>query len=381
MRHKRVAALLLAVLLLIGMAAPIATASVYFTMINSSAPEALQTSTMPFVRNGNIYVPLSSLRRVGLTAASSAGTVRLTLSRDSNVYVEFDLDAGTNVTNNGDSLSAAPVSRFGGLFFPVGSTGGARSGFASHFGINFHIVQTDPAPIVRLYNTGLGNMTHGAVLRDGEQLFGLSARYNTFTGNTEDEGEVGSATVTPPPPPPPPPTPPVTPPPDDEETPEVPTGPVALSFVGLTEETPALLGALRSTQISAGFFLTAEDVQAHPDLVRRLHGEGHRVGIFLTEDAEAEFIDASEALFEAARLRTVLVTAETAAVADEAEALGLVVYRAPILRRFFPAEGLGNLPGNLLLDSESVADHVLISLPGAMRSYALRVVSFVQSLI
>ena len=364
MKFKRSFCLLIAALLLIT-AVPLTTASgaVFFTMINSNAPETLQASTMPFTRSGRVYVPMSALGRLGVVSMVQPRAVRLSLSHDTDIYVHFDLDEGTAITNTGASMSVSPVYRFGTFFFPVGTTGSATGVLPAHFGVSFHIIHCEPAPIVRLYNQSVGSLTHDALLQNGAHLFSLQVRYNAFVGADD------------PPAPPIPPTggnPPVV-----DDTPDQPQAPVSLSFVGLTENTATLLDELRQSGIPAGFFLTAECALNHSDLVRRIHGEGHQVGIFLTEDAETAYLEASAALFAAARLRTVLVAAETPEIAQEAETLGLIVYDTPVRRYFYP-NGTTGLAGNLLLDKESVGTYTLNALPRLIRSGTYHVIRLVN---
>ena len=373
MARKRLLCLLFAALLLFT-TVPVASASsgVYFTMLNSNAPDALQSGTMPFVRNGNIYVPQSVLTRLGISVTRWTGGLLLS---SGDLYVMFDQENGSNTTSAGGSLSAAPLSRSGTNFFPVGSTGSATGALAAFFGINFQIVQTEPAPTVRLY-TALGPLSHAAVQRNGDSLFRLTYRYNTFTGNVTDEADNAAPDS-----PAQPPSDPITPDgaadsPDEPNNPAA--APVSLSFVGLTAETDALLDALRRTGIPAGFFVTAADALAYPDLVRRLHGEGHYLGIYLIEYAEAEYAAASQALFEAARLRTVLVAASARDVAREADDLGLVVFDSPV-RPIPNRDASAQLTGNLLLENNGNTQ-AISALPGIIRSNALRVVSFVSSL-
>ena len=362
MRCKRILSLCLGALLLLVLL-PVTTASggVYFTMVNSNAPDTLQESTMPVNRGGTIYVPLSVLGRLGVSSMRLPGEVTLFSSGNVAHYIHIDLEAGTAVTSAGNAISAQPVHRSGTMFFPVGSGSGA-SGLSSFFGINFRLIQSEPAPTARLYQQ-IGALSHNAVLQNGEVLFGLTQRYNTFVGTDAQappappqSGGDEPAAATPPP-----------------------AVPVSLSFVGLSEETGALLDALYAEQIPAGFFLTAEDALTHPDLVRRLHGEGHQVGIFLGEDAKTDYAEASAALFDAARLRTVLVAAEDAETQQEAEALGLIVYETP-LRREISTSGANVPGGNLLLDSESVGMETLRNLPGVIRGGAFRVVRFVHAI-
>jgi|GEM_PF-2892341 len=366
MIRKRLICLLLVILLLLAIAPVASAADVYFTMVNSNAPDTLQAGTMPFVRNGNVYVPASVFGRLGIGFIQQSDMLWLTLSRDTSVYIRFDLDEGTATTSAGGSVSATPVSRSGTFFFPVGTTGSAAGPVSNHFGINFQFIQTEPVPTVRLYNTAIGTMGHSTVRLNGDLLFGLTARYNAYVG-IPSNGPEGQ-----------PPTPgngggPATP-----DEPSAPAGPVSLSFIGLSDATDTLLDALHLARIPAGFFVTAEDAYTHPDLIRRLHGEGHQVGIFLTADAEEEYQKASEALFEAARLRTVLVAASTQTVAQQANDLGLVVFDSNT--RQMPSAAVERLSGNLLLDNANGNAGALAALPGIVRGNALRVVSFLSSL-
>ena len=391
MTCKRLLCLLLAALLVLSFA-PVASASsgVYFTMINSEEPADLETGTMPFVRNGTIYVPQSTLEQLEIIFAHVSGALHLVHAWDAEVYVIFDLESGENVTGDGGPLPIAPLSRFGTFFFPVGNTASVAGPLASYFGINLQIIETEPAPTVRLYNGPLGRLSHNVILRNGDLLFGLTERYAAFTGNAV--GETGSATVVAPETPNAPPSDTEngpgtggapdtgTAPDQDGQTPPVlPSGPVSISFVGLSAQTDTLLDALRQARISAGFFVTAEDALAHPDLVRRLHGEGHQLGIFLTETAEQEYRAASEALFEVARLRTVFVATTSPGVAQAAEAMGLLVFDSD-LRQMTGGAALESLTGDLLLDSANGNAYALAALPEVLRNNALRVVSFVRSL-
>ena len=82
---------------------------------------------------------------------------------------------------------------------------------------------------------------------------------------------------------------------------------IYLSFLG--SPTGYLLNLLKNYDISAAFFLTGEDILTHPDIVRRIVGEGHMVGIYCADGSLQSLTTASDLLFEAAHVRTVLVTA------------------------------------------------------------------------
>ncbi|MCL2046752.1 MAG: hypothetical protein FWG88_10270 [Oscillospiraceae bacterium] len=64
------------------------------------------------------------------------------------------------------------------------------------------------------------------------------------------------------------------------------------------------------------FFLSANDIKNNPAMVRKLDGMGHVIGIWLQEGTYEEYLNTSALLFEAAKVKTVLISADIA----EAEA-------------------------------------------------------------
>lgn len=97
-----------------------------------------------------------------------------------------------------------------------------------------------------------------------------------------------------------------------------------LSFTGLPDL--STLELLRQTGLRSCFFLTAEEVADHPDLVRRIVGEGHSLGVFCPGDIAEEFSGTAALIFEAARVVTLLLAApgDPEAGAAWAEDAGLV---------------------------------------------------------
>jgi len=388
---RRIACLLLAVLLLFSLPpAAVSSPGIIFTMINGNAPEPLLIQTMPVLINGNMHVPLSVLEQFGVSfSLLPENETSFRLAQGADVYIEFDLYDQSNITHQGATLAVTPISRHGTLFFPVSHTPTMPGPLAFFFDVNYQFLQISPAPVLRLYHD-LGGVSHETLALEGEQLFNLTERLNTFTGSPiGGTGPTGGGTVVTPSPPPPPPPPP-SPPPQEENEGEsgsesidldsLPVHQVYLSFIGLTDETEALLDRLSRARIPAGFFVTAEDVEAFPDLVRRIHGEGHQLGIYLTGDVEREFTAASRSLFDAARLRTVLVIAQTEDAALRADALGLIVYEAPVPHEFDNAERVGRLSGDLLVDSSSATAYALTALTDLLRSNAYRALRIVDSI-
>ena len=69
-----------------------------------------------------------------------------------------------------------------------------------------------------------------------------------------------------------------------------------------------MLSELESRDMKACFFLTQEEIAASPDMVRRIYGGGHSVGLMCR--GEDELDAASGALYEAAHRRTFLASGD-----------------------------------------------------------------------
>ena len=91
----------------------------------------------------------------------------------------------------------------------------------------------------------------------------------------------------------------------------------------------ALLDQLSAHSYKACFFLTADEVSASPDLVRRIYGSGHGLGIYCKSDAETECQAAAAAIYAAAQVRPTLLTSPptiSEACADYAATHGYAYY-------------------------------------------------------
>ena len=354
-----------------GVAAPVSPPPVYFTMINANAPLPLSATAMPFLQGDTIFVPINTLDTLGVVHATFPETLRITLIRDNDVFVEFNLRTGTNSIGGGFSIDAAPIIRNNVTYIPVGDTF-STSELLEHFYLNFRLIHTEPAPIIRLYQD-IDALTHEHLEENAERMFGLTTRYNTF---------LASLFPSPPPPPPPPPLVPLPPVEDDstptppiiERIPGVPT-PVALSFIGISDDTGHLLNTLSTARIFAGFFLTEEEIITYPHIVRRLHSDGHQIAIYLQESPAEEFLAANNALFDLVRTRTMFATTAASEVHDAAYALGLILFDAFIHSQIPPAEHLG---GSLLIRTDT-AENIHI-LPSALRNGMFEIQHFLANI-
>ena len=70
-----------------------------------------------------------------------------------------------------------------------------------------------------------------------------------------------------------------------------------------------LLDAYAMPEYRFCFFVCEDDVMRDAGLIRRLSASGHAVGIWLTEGTYDEYMKTSALLFEAAKVKTVLVSA------------------------------------------------------------------------
>lgn len=80
---------------------------------------------------------------------------------------------------------------------------------------------------------------------------------------------------------------------------------VYLSFMGLPSD--ELIERLKNCSVKATFFVDENDVLSNPDLIRRICGEGHGIGVKCSGSPAEEYARTSELIFEAARVKTVLV--------------------------------------------------------------------------
>ena len=99
---------------------------------------------------------------------------------------------------------------------------------------------------------------------------------------------------------------------------------IYIAITGLDPEiTPELLDLLASYEARACFFMTAKDMDRAPDLVRRIFGQGHTIGLLAESgDEAAEWRAASAALLRHTVSRS-LLAASFVGDGAPAESMGL----------------------------------------------------------
>lgn len=282
-----------------------AAISPYYFMASNDALLSFTIDTMPYISSGEILVPIKVLENLGVFAASSNEREFLRLYRGFKKYVDFSISDGIIRDMDENRMnwpSAQIVSRR--FYVPLRQ-------ICEYFNLTYEILEV-PRDII-----------------ENEQMWLIriisSARLNGSTFVSLNKNALRKAYneyYTQPPTPPPPsigatptPTPVIEPPPDFSSV------TIHLSFYDLSEESVSGILDLLDIQASLGyqscFFVKADDIRENPGLIRRISGAGHAIGILLTEGTYEEYLEASALLFEAAKVRTVLVTADVSILTDK----------------------------------------------------------------
>lgn len=305
-----------------------ADTTIYFTAINDTLLE-LSDDTMPFMESGIVYVPANTFYN-NPTLKISYQYYRTTkelcvYSTDKDLY--FNMSTGETYDDDGAKFASKAIYRNGQYYVPGAFV-------ATYFGIGFSVISADLGPIVRIKN-------EAAVLSDRD--FASSApsfmqyRYKQYLKTLEPEETASPSstpTVTTPPATVTPSTPTPTLGPGVSVSPQMPTYEdisVYISFDGLSETyTPEILAALDNSGYKGIFYLTAEEIAENADLLRRIIGSGHSVGIMFDESLAADYTEASSMLMAAAKIKTLFVTSGdmTEALPEDAESLGLILWGA-----------------------------------------------------
>jgi hypothetical protein len=177
----------------------------------------------------------------------------------------------------------------------------------------------DPASIIRIKSPSarFNDDTFVTLYKDE-----MRSQYNDFFGNTTP----APPTSTPVAPSTPTPSPGESPPPTPLPTYEAVT--LYLSFYGIGEGSLGeILDILADDSLKACFFVTADDILRSPDVIRSLCGSGHKIGLWLESGTYEEYLRSSDALFEAAKIKSPIVASSEEprdAARDTAQSHGLI---------------------------------------------------------
>lgn len=324
--RRRILALLCAVLLTIQMASLSAQAAgtVYFTAINETVLE-LSDATMPFWSGGYLYVAGSLFESKELETGyfyNAAKNMAVVYSKRTASYaLFFDLNRDSVDSADGYGYYPPAIARNGTIFLPVGMV-------SSYFNLTYTNSKVPNGYLIRV-------RSGSAVLSDREFIDAAGPRMNS----RYEDYQAARADAQP----------------AQPEPPEISGGepPAAegqtlrLCFrMGEPGAVADLLNALDSAGAVGTFYLTAEEIRASGDLVRRMAATGHSLGLAAKAGAGvAEQLQAAnEALWQAAGVKTRLcvLAEEQEESRREAEQAGYCCLQADIDRS---ASGLKNRSG------------------------------------
>lgn len=299
-----------------------------FLSINEVLPPELINCVVTY--GGLTYVPYYVFSNYGIgisyTYFSSASTAYL-YSGEKQLF--FEMSGGDTYDGENNHYSGSAIVRGGTVYLPLN--------LMYRFFGNFNYSYLTGSE----YGTVLRITTDAVVLTDAEFLRAARNAMRSYAASwnaeaaTPTPSPVPTATASPLPVPTPYPTATAVPAPSgtpavlpagEPEEPKTHKGErLTLSFAGLPGE--AVLETLREKGVETCFFLTAEELRADPDLVRRIIGSGHLVGLLCAaapaeadapeeqpEDRlRAELSEAAGLLFACARQRAMLFAAPDAA--------------------------------------------------------------------
>ena len=236
----------------------------------------LDLASMATSISGISYVPAKVFSTYGVYFNYFNSTTTATLYNSSkNIY--FDLSSGNSYDSDLNPYSVSATFKNGQVYVPV-------SWVCNYFGLYYSYISGNGyGDIIRIKNGG-------EVLTDSQFLDAASSlmrsRYDEYFGNST----------------------PATPTPSQPATSggETEKASVSLSFIGLPSA--KLLDSLDNYSTSVCFFVTADEVSKSPDLIRRICGSGHSIGIYCSSSPEKECQSTSDLIFEAAQVRPVLIS-------------------------------------------------------------------------
>ena len=316
---KRKIPIIIVIISLLAAATPLASRAAvrpYFMAVNDTLLP-FNDDTMPFVSGGEILVPHGMFSGVAVHSVASADLERVRLHRGPTKLVDFFTATGVTLDQDGAALQWPAARRIGGRFYVPAEQ------VCDFFGLTYEIIDIS-RDIIPQEQMRVIRITSGGGL-NGKTFVGMNSNairdaYNDYYA-----------------PPPPPPSQPTTTPnvtspqPSVEELPPVYSDvTIHLSFydvsAGGTDVLLEQLEAYDSYGYQFCFFVTAGNIANDPGLIRRISGSGHMIGIWLEKGTLDEYYEASALLFEAAKLKTVLISANDDVKAVPAAGHGGLVF-------------------------------------------------------
>ena len=277
-----------------------AAISPHFMAVNDTLLP-FEDANMPFISGGTILVPYNILSSAGVWSFVSGDSGRVLLYRG-NRQADFSVGRGVTEDREGNALNWPPAQRIGvSTYVPLHQV-------CEYFGLAYELIEVG-RNVIPDRQIWVVRIISGDALTSAEfvdQYRGdMIASYYGYYGPPPSP-----SSTTPPTTPPPGETPPE--PPTEEPPPSYSDVAIYLSFydisAGSAERILNQLGASAAPISPSCFFVSAGDIMKHPGLVRKISGSGHAIGVLLEEGTLEEYLEASALLFEAAKIKTVLIS-------------------------------------------------------------------------
>ena len=315
------------VVLLIFVAAVVLPATVsraavepYFVAVNDILLP-FGADTMPYMSGSEFFVPPGVFN--GVSVWSVASTDQVILYTSASRFVDFHISGGGVEDQDGNALPWPSARRSGNRFYvPLIQVCEFFELSYDVLDIGRDIIPQEQMSVLRIRPkdgfSGLNPPTfmglNRAALRDG-----YNAYYEKPSPPVSPSpgGTVAPPTETPPEEIPPPP-------------PKYGDVTVYHSFYNVSaggiDAILELPGADEAPEYRFCFFVSADDIRENAGLIRKLSAAGHAIGIWLAEGTYDEYRDTSALLYEAARIKTVLVSvgSEAGSAPDLAGEYGLI---------------------------------------------------------
>ncbi len=299
MKKKILTAAVALLLALILTTPPVqAVGTVYFAGVNDKLIE-LSDQTMPKYYGGKLYLPYTLFENsdtgIGVFCVASSELVMLyTVEK----RLKFDVARSEIFDQDNMQYYYSIKAANGTVYLPAEL-------ICSFFGLTTVVIQAELAPIIRVKNAAAvyNDPTFAGSFRDEMQT-----AYDAYMGITPSEGPSTAA----------------------EQTYENVT--VFLNFSDIAAgQFGLLLDILDTSEYKCCIFVAADEITDNADLLRRAAGSGHTIGLRLETGSYEEYQTACEMLFEAAKVKTLFISAGSDAMqtaAATAESKGLIFWNA-----------------------------------------------------
>ena len=287
MKRKQLlcAFLSLLIFLTLFLPAPAAAADLYFTAVNDNILP-LTADTMPVWSNRTLYVPYSVFDQsstginLDIYCSYSRNENTVTLLNLKKILV-FDLNSGECRDDlTGETYSAQAIIRNNRPYLPVAAV-------CSFFGLTYSYNTISQGYLVRIKSSAV-ILSDAKLIDSGQNLINLRLRdYNQSIAPSTDPGYTNPSVS---------PAPPVSPSePDDKNNPSSTSVRTYLAFrCEQSEGIAGILDTLDANNLCGLFLFTPQTLEPCEDLVRRILGTGHSIGLL----AEGGTLEQTKLLLE-----------------------------------------------------------------------------------